>query len=618
MAQQIKDSFLDLERHRQILEENIEKLRKSLQHWQTWEAEYEGLKEEILAVQPAPSTTQLVRIGLEYEATLLDRNEIEDILGLKTGMARNADQITSLLSRRIDYVQQNVRTVQKQLETAENKLVAATIISEPEVRNEEGLPLTEIIEELDEDGNEISSRVQTPGSAKPQLLEVLKKAGVKDLPAGGPSIPKDLPSPSASNPQTAPAADIKPHERVIELGDEAEEPATSERPTKKGVSFTEDTKPGPETQKSKTAQRIEEIMNIAKGQNEPITDPILPADESPEDSAMRQQMLQYGMSEISNVVAELDLEEGDSFSDEDYEDEDDYASSDDEDRFGRSTGKVVDDDLRAQMREIEERLGLRMMENVGPAGQVEEEEGDEKYGMVREGIGRISVKQEEDSGPSEAAEASEPKSALKKDSTSGKKAVKFAEELDISPAPEATVPKPAEDVGPKIAPVADIVERKAPSVPAVTDLPAPTKKQSRFKSSRAVSAAAPVANGPLASAPLPLFPAKPAAPKPFSTPIAFAPASNPRPVPTGPANSTLASTVVEREVEPQDVAEPDEFDPAILNQQVATEYHRLRNRMIQRQGGFLQQEESGIIPLTEEEGGPKKMSRFKAARLARN
>ena len=66
------------------------------------------------------------------------------------------------------------------------------------------------------------------------------------------------------------------------------------------------------------------------------------------------------------------------------------------------------------------------------------------------------------------------------------------------------------------------------------------------------------------------------------------------------------------------VAEPDEMDPQLLHQEVATEYHRMRNRMIQRQGGFMMEEESKIIPLTEEEGGPKKVSRFKAARLARS
>lgn len=59
----LKDSFVDLERHRLRLEENVSKLRKSLQHWQTWEAEYEGLKEEILALGERSTTTDIVRHG---------------------------------------------------------------------------------------------------------------------------------------------------------------------------------------------------------------------------------------------------------------------------------------------------------------------------------------------------------------------------------------------------------------------------------------------------------------------------------------------------------------------------------------------------------------------------
>lgn len=43
-----RDSFMDLERHRLALEQNVAKLRASLQHWQAWEIEYEGLKEDIL------------------------------------------------------------------------------------------------------------------------------------------------------------------------------------------------------------------------------------------------------------------------------------------------------------------------------------------------------------------------------------------------------------------------------------------------------------------------------------------------------------------------------------------------------------------------------------------
>lgn len=37
-----------LERHRVRLEASLEKLRKALVRWQTYSAEYEGLKEELL------------------------------------------------------------------------------------------------------------------------------------------------------------------------------------------------------------------------------------------------------------------------------------------------------------------------------------------------------------------------------------------------------------------------------------------------------------------------------------------------------------------------------------------------------------------------------------------
>ena len=60
----VKESFADLERHRLRLEENLGKLRQSLQHWQTWEAEYEGLKEEIAGAGSNASSTDLVSLSL--------------------------------------------------------------------------------------------------------------------------------------------------------------------------------------------------------------------------------------------------------------------------------------------------------------------------------------------------------------------------------------------------------------------------------------------------------------------------------------------------------------------------------------------------------------------------
>ena len=60
----VTDSFVDVERNRLQLEENIGKLKKSLHHWQTWEAEYEGLKEEIHHLGETHTDQELVRIGL--------------------------------------------------------------------------------------------------------------------------------------------------------------------------------------------------------------------------------------------------------------------------------------------------------------------------------------------------------------------------------------------------------------------------------------------------------------------------------------------------------------------------------------------------------------------------
>jgi unconventional prefoldin RPB5 interactor 1 len=552
MAQILKDSFLDLERHRQLLEENVEKLRKSLRHWQLWEAEYEGLKEEILAAKQAPNQEQLSAICRDYEGELVTKKEVHEILG-----SRSTAQVVNLLDRRIDYVEQNVRTVLKQIEAAETKLAAATVISTPEVRNEEGLPLTEIIEELDEEGNIISSRTSTPGSAKPQLLEVLKKAGVTDLP---------------SDPEIAESA--VSGEKVVEI--------SKQDVSKKAVAFSEDIKPAFDAPaKSQAAKRLEGIMSAAKEQEvKPSSPPIIPADESPEDAALRREMLQYGMSEVSAVVAELDLEDDSDWTDEDDYDQDE-TSTDDEDEFGRSRGRVVDDEIRQQMIELEQRLGVRMMENIGNKAS--------DYDVVREGIGRVTINNEELPAASEREPVTTSKKSSQKDSSTSpaKKSVRFSEELDISPAPKA-IARSTSAGRRKTAAVKDIIERIAP---AQSSAPSQQKiKTSRFKSARA------------------------------APPLEFSPAEDQsRAVPTGPEGTTLAPMVIERDISPDSIpAEPNELDPHLLHQEVATEYHKMRNTMIQRQGGFTKEEESEIVPFTEEEGGPKKISRFKAARLARN
>lgn len=157
-----KDHLEDLERRRAELEKSTAKLRASLLHWQAWEIEYESLKEEILELGEESTLTDIQKLA-DYDNVvlgenpepLLTRKEKVNVLSNEKGVARSRDQILNLISRRIDYVQQNVKTSRSLLKTAEGKLIATGVLKDAKALNEEGLPLTEIHEELDEDSNVI-------------------------------------------------------------------------------------------------------------------------------------------------------------------------------------------------------------------------------------------------------------------------------------------------------------------------------------------------------------------------------------------------------------------------------------------------------------------------------
>jgi hypothetical protein len=69
--------FEQLETRRLELEENVAKLRKSLQHWRTWDAEYEGLKEELSSgvnVQSEKDCVSAFTVIFEISLLTLDRH----------------------------------------------------------------------------------------------------------------------------------------------------------------------------------------------------------------------------------------------------------------------------------------------------------------------------------------------------------------------------------------------------------------------------------------------------------------------------------------------------------------------------------------------------------------
>lgn len=624
----IKDHFLDLERHRRQLEENVEKLRKAITHWRMCDADYEELKEEVEAISGPADRADLDRICDEFEGQVITSKEVKEIFGEQT--VKPKAQIVNILSRRIDYVSKNVETLEKQLQAAEEKYEKANIVANPDVMDEDsGLPITDIIEELDEDDKILSSRLQRPGDSTSAIREALEKAGVKELPETEKELQADVEELSDDE-----GTSMKDEQNG--LIEEAQNPGrpesnaaptsmdidSAEPPTKKGVSFAEDTKPGHELngldQRSRTRDHLEQVMKEAKVQEAPLSNPVIPEGESDEDAELRREMLRYGMTDIAPIVAELEIDEGtgseldeDEYSfDEDDGFEDGEDDDEDEDEHGRTKSRVVDDKYRKRMQELEARLGIKS------SRQIEEEEETKAAGSIpEEGIARIAIQPAASSQPAPTSQSptSQPaKSSMKggneaaQEPKPAKKGVKFANALDIAPEAETkSAPAPAEPKEPYVDPMrSTIVERSPAAQPAAPTASAP-KKTSRFKKARATE--------PTPSPAETQLPVR--AKGPAEAPARFLD-QEVRTAPTGPDGKTLAGTVVERDM-PSDAVEPDEFDATLLHQEAAVEYHRMRNRMIQKQGGFVAEKEEAIEYPEDEDTGGKRVSRFKAARLGR-
>ncbi|GAB1311008.1 Prefoldin subunit-domain-containing protein [Madurella fahalii] len=592
---QPKDHLSDLDRHVQLLESKVNQLRASLNHWQQWYLEYSALKEEVEQLpKDTPPLEDLRRIRRDFDSKLLTKKEVNEILGKND--LRDTERIISMLLRRMDYVEQNIASLTKLLESEENKLAAASVVAQPDAGTDEesGLPITDIIEELDEDDNVVNFRLQSGGDIQPQVVEALKKVGIHDLPETEADLPRSEKAPATS----ANVDEAKKESTPVPSPESA--PDVEPPSARKTVSFAQDTKPGHEASEARAspaAQTLERLMQKAKEQEAmDMSSAVIPENESPEESQLRRDMLEYSMSEIGPVVAELQLEEDHSDddgvdwdgTDDGFEDEDEDEDDDTEDELGRSKRSVITPDYIKRMQELEKRLGVQSAFTVGRT-ETEPKKPDE-------GIGRIAVVGESDSP-----------TATSTDAPRQKKSVSFASKLDIAP---DSAPRPTPNSKPKmrkVEPVNDVVEKT--DIETLAEPEEAPKRVSRFKKERAATAS----TSPAAAKAVP--------PGPHQLRAALVQDRTVPPAePTPPEDQTLATTIVERPVA-SEAAEPDEMDDALLYQAAAVEYNRLRNQLIQKQGGFVQDEaqadESGRVPLDEELGGPKRMSKFKAARLAK-
>lgn len=314
---------------------------------------------------------------------------------------------------------------------------------------------------------------------------------------------------------------------------------------------------------------------------------VIPENESAEDAKLRRDMLEYSMSEIGPVVAELELDEGSGDDEEDWDEYDDSEHDDDEDELGRSKHSVITDDYIKRMQELEKRLGFQSHFTVTKP---------EQDSQMPEGqAGRIAVLPE-------AAEKPEPTSTTPP-APKAKKGVRFASKLDIA---DENKPVPSKK---PVAPVGDIVEK--PDAVSIDDESEeePPKRVSRFKKERKAATSTSTPKSPPAS--LPKGPHQ----IPASLLGQVVDSTPPQPESLAPEGKVLSDVVVERSAAAAP-NNPTDIDDELVYQAAAVEYHRLRNKMIQKEGGFMKQADQEVVHVDEEEA--PRVSRFKAARLAKS
>ncbi|KAF2472347.1 uncharacterized protein BDR25DRAFT_302584 [Lindgomyces ingoldianus] len=600
MADSGGEAMVNLERHRLRLEEATAKLQQALKHWKTWELEYETLKEEIQHAK-SPSPSQMLAIGRDLGGSLVNEKEVAELLGKDKQAKRTATQVVEMISRRVDYVQQNVSTVEKHLQAAERKLEAAEVLLEPDIENEEGLPLMDIQEELDEEGNVVSSTVLQPGKAAPEILETLRKAGLKDVVQSSKNASQvaDVKAPAKKPPATTTNDPSKAAPNGSTLAESI--PTSSGPAAKKSVSFSEDAKPDPSTTRPSsltttgynedlaayTFNKGKKVIEVDEDDNEIVSYPIIPTDESPQDTALRRQMLQYNLDEVGQVVAEIDLDgpaEYDSDEmDEDYGTEEDEDEVEDEDQYGRSTRPMLTEDYKQQMMDLERKLNAKMLENVGPRPDTH------PLAEYADDVRKLVVQKDEKNG--EPMVISEP---LPQETGSKKKSVRFADNLDVSlPAPIEDWMEINQPNTPHAPTISDtIIERSGPTPTPTPTIPSKPTKVSRFKTARSSQPQPPAAALPI--------------PNITTLPLTH----------QGPPGRPLSSTIIEHAPNQTPSQPPDDLDPVLLSREIQTEYHKMRNKVLQQQDGFALSEEDKHDPLMEERDGKvRKVSRFRAARL---
>ncbi|BFZ63102.1 hypothetical protein YB2330_004220 [Saitoella coloradoensis] len=168
--------------YRARLEDQLKSLRESLDQWQNYKKEYAALQEKISDLPQ--KTTRDIRVPFgkfaSIPGTLIHTNEITVLLGENWFVERSAHEAAEIIGRRIDYVEENVKKVEGEMEGVRERLGAFEELERETVGdvNEAGQPIVEITEELDDEGNVV--KTSTSGKGMGEVGKLLDLTGGDD------------------------------------------------------------------------------------------------------------------------------------------------------------------------------------------------------------------------------------------------------------------------------------------------------------------------------------------------------------------------------------------------------------------------------------------------------
>ena len=606
------DLLARVESQRVELELQIAKSKKALRYWQTLEIDYEGLREEISVLPSTASSDDCLKAARAFGSDLVDDKELKTLIDGKDRQ-RTPQQLADVFEKRVEYVSKNVSSIRAQLKDLERKRNAVLLAQDPEHQEEAGLPLSEIIEHLDDDGHVISSTVESADAAIPKLAEVLEKVGIasttnsvggednEDVSQEVDQISTELGTTKSIVPKP-PVPDAK-----VSATDQQTNHTTDTRAESDLVAFP----------------ALSDVDRSTKAQ-----DTIPHARSNPydteEEADLRREMVEYGLSEVGNIVAELDMVDDTSdvsFDDEDLDDlmvgsdvSDELDEMDDEDsdedERGMSKRPGISNGYRQQMEALQKKLGMNGLQNIGPTPELQPDVNDLRPPAAHL-AGRAALARAEALKRVQQTDAEAP---IERKSKNSSKKVAFASEIDVAPEKSQLKSDPVKEQVKFSEPVPIISETVAEhhADQSASTLPPqpPSIKVSRFKAARQQPESSPVSD------------------KAHPTDQLMSHELIERP-------PTVLSTNDSNSVENVPPA-PTDSSSDISAAQIRSQYYGLRNKFIQRQGGFssnrdaihdheIDNEDSNedsyeaaleaIPEIDPRTGREVKVSRFKAARL---